>query len=164
VNSKTTLEIDQNMTFQYNPSSSASNLLTFMNATSVLHLNSSTLVATTEMTLLNGTMIVDGISELVAQDGTNGFVFGNGNQDNDFACQINSGVLLSLTNGSLSYNNVNAASWNMINVSSLFSLLPGTTLHLFQTLDLGAGQLQLSRFANLIYEPSTMLSGSVNSV
>lgn len=165
ISSLSTLYLDQNMTFSYDPVVANKNLIQFTDSTSILYMNASTLVTTsTGMALLNGRLIVEGSVDLIAQNSTNGFVVGDGNSPSDFGVQIQSGALLSLVKGSLYYNNVKSVSWNMINVSSQFALLPETTLHLFQSLNLGVGQLQLSQFAYLIFEPNMMLSGSVNSV
>lgn len=157
--------LDRNMTFSYDPLVNRSDLIQFTDETSILYLNGSTIVATSPgMTLTKGTMIVDRNADFFAENAATGFVFGSGDAVDDFTCDILPGSLLSLRGGSLYYNNVNASSWNMLHSSSFFSIEASTLLHLFQPLDLGRGQLDLSNLGYLVKEDGVALTGSVNIV
>lgn len=165
IDQHTQVLLDHSMKFYYNPVVDRSDLIQFTDETSVFCLRGSSLITgLSGMTLTKGSMIVDRNATLFAENATTGFVFGSGDSADDFTCQILAGSLLSLTGGSLYYNNVNPSSWNMIHSTSFFAIQPSTLLHLYQSLDLGRGQLELSNFGYLEKEDGVIVSGSVNIV
>jgi hypothetical protein len=110
INSNSTLMFDSNMTFSYAPSSSANNLISMTDQTSILYLlNNNLIVSSVGMNLTKGTLIIDGPCSVTnaAVNSSQGISFGNGaSAANNCTVKIfpESGFILN--SGFLVYNNV----------------------------------------------------------
>ncbi len=74
-------------------------------------------------------------------DDINGITIGN-SESADFTCDILSGSVLQVSQGTLSYKNSRIASWNMISDRSWLQIMNGAFLRLYKNIDLGLGILQ----------------------
>ena len=70
-----------------------------------------------------------------------GITLGDGTVENDMYCELDTGVDVHLLKGSLNYKNVLASSWFMHDFSAKLHLDVGTTLRLYQNLNLGDGYI-----------------------
>lgn len=149
------LKLDTGFTFKYDPIFIDSrDLLEFSDQTSVLILNSASLHATvTGMDLIQGKLLIKGESNLFAEtkklddDSTfdQGISLGDETGSGDMHCEITTGAILNVKQGSLRYKNVDADSWVMSNDQSLFHMKSGTALRLHQSLTYDQG---IVRFCN----------------
>jgi len=144
---KSELELDAGFTFSYDPGSASKTLFEMVDETSKLTLNGATLhVTVTGMQLTKGKLRVLRDSFIFSETQgavDEGVTFGNDASASDLKCDIFSGVTLWLNQGSLNYRNVNASSWQVANVTSVLRMGVGTTLNLYQSIDLGGGVLTL---------------------
>lgn len=101
---------DSGMTFKYDPTNAASNLLAFAARSSLLYLYETTLWVTSGgLRLLKGTMTLEGVCPL-RNDGVNssaGIILGDGtNVNNDFDLKVMAESGASVQSGFFVYNNV----------------------------------------------------------
>ena len=146
------LKLDKGFTFSYDPvSSTAPDLLEFIDNSSHLILNSASLCTTvTGMQLQKGSLFVRGnsilCSEIKVLSSTetidNGITFGDSSDaNNDFVCEIASSAELKVSQGSLNYQNVKNASIVMLNSLSTLKMGNNTTLRLYQSIPIAPGRL-----------------------
>lgn len=155
IQTQSSLILDLNFTFSYYPSNYASNLLQFIDDTSQLTLNNASLVATCSgMSLTTGTLFAKGVCAINSDiclipseiDGSlvtnNGIILGDGlSSINDMKCLISNGSQIKIDTGKIVYKNIESSSFVMQNKLSSMYFLPGTSLRLLSTLDLGLGQI-----------------------
>ena len=146
-------KLDFGFTFSYDTNSK--DLIAFEAESSQLCLNGAALHTTaTGLRLRKGNLIVSRDSSLSSETYTyydeleeedvtvdGGITLGDGTLDNDFSCQILSGVCLSVSQGSLNYKNVSASSWCLNNIISSLFIGEDVTLNLYQNLNLGEGSI-----------------------
>ena len=175
VSSDAIVTLDTGFTFSYDPIYLASKtLLAFEDDTSTLVLkNASFHATTTGAQLTNGTIEIMGVSSLsseivytesmdvlvVADD--EGITLGNGNSANDCTVQLDPAAILQLSQGSLNYNNVSSDSWIGCTDSALV-MFSGTTLRLYQSLNVAAGQVQFNNNTILATVLGAEIIGSQN--
>ncbi len=165
------LYLDRNMTFSYDPPVARNNLVEFEDSTSFLHIDGATVHAThTGLQLTKGTMLINRKttfsveSQFFVADGVvrRGVIeLGDGNVGNDMTCQILQGTVFNVTTGELVYNNVGSASWDMIFNSSILKMSAGTRLLLNESLDLCSGRLLIHRGSTIEKTEGTTLDGAV---
>ncbi len=155
--------LEPNFTFSYDAQGARTNLLTFAAATSRLYMkNMSTVWANRHgMQLANGTIIIDGVGDMVSQgtSASTGIIIGNNSAANDCVIDITPGSCLRIDNGYFVYQNVNARSILIDGLYSCLTLNAQATMVLNQPLDLAPGFMNLSNQATLINENN--LNGSV---
>ena len=153
----------------------AKNLILFEDETAKLVLSGATLhTAATGLELTKGKILIKEHSHLssditTTQDGfgedviiDEGIIFGDGNSDNDFVCEIATGVTLEVSEGSLVYRNVLGSSWIM-HQSKLF-MNNDSNLYLYQNLNLGDGTMGFG-YNNMLYRSiGKNITGSITSV
>jgi len=160
------LRLDTEFTFSYDPTSIASkDLLTFADGTSQLTLDGATLHATvTGLNLTNGKFIIDGHSTISSEvEGTidEGITFGDGTAPGDIVCKVYSGSVLTVSSGSLVYNNTAASSWSMGNSYSILALSGDSRLVVLESLNLGSGGLQISKQASTSVASGKQLTATI---
>ncbi len=176
ISSNAKVTLDTGFTFSYDPIYLASKtLLAFEDDTSTLVLkNASFHATTTGAQLTNGTIEIMGVSSLsseivytesmdvlvVADD--EGITLGNGNSANDCTVQLDPAAILQLSQGSLNYNNVSSDSWIAGNPYSALVMFSGTTLRLYQSLNVAAGQVQFNNNTILATVLGAEIIGSQN--
>jgi hypothetical protein len=147
IDTESVLKLDIGFTFSYDPNINAKNLIQFADFTSKLVLNGATFHATGtgvqftvgEIDIRRNSIMS---SEIVgAYD--EGITMGDGISYDDCTCVIGNGAQLYITQGSLNYNNVNDTSWQMLGNQSKLRMATGTTLTVFENLDLNEGVLML---------------------
>ncbi|MCX5921734.1 MAG: hypothetical protein NTX86_00155 [Candidatus Dependentiae bacterium] len=110
IGSNSMLYFDSGMTFSYNPSSSANNLLAFADRTSLLHLYETTLqTTTTALQLTKGTLVIDGVCPVVsgAQNVGQAISFGDGvSANNNLTIRVLPESGLNVVSGIVRYNNI----------------------------------------------------------
>ncbi|MCX5921736.1 MAG: hypothetical protein NTX86_00165 [Candidatus Dependentiae bacterium] len=158
INSLSTLEFDLGMTFSY--ASATNSLLTFSSSSSELFLNGASLFAASAgLNLTTGTLLVANTSYLSTSSSIS---LGNTVSANDLQVNILPAAQLQVSNGTLNYNNVNAASFQMGSTGSNIYMGNGTILNLFQTLNLGTGNLFFASSTTLGRASGIQILGSVN--
>ncbi|MCA9770672.1 hypothetical protein KC460_04865 [Candidatus Dependentiae bacterium] len=164
------LRLDEMITFSYDPDSQNKNLIEFIDDTSVLQLNGSTLHATvTGMTLLKGKLLVKKASSISSEiqgfgsgdEANEGITFGDSEQNNDFLCEIASGATLSLTAGTINYKNIVRDAWVANDFSSILDLKSGTRLNLYETLNFKPGFINVGVGAIIARSTGADLFGSL---
>jgi len=164
-----TLELDMEFTFSYDPTSVASKTLFVLeDETSKLLLNGATLHATTTgLELSKGKLFVKDYANLssevleVDEELTvdEGITLGDGT--NDLVCKIYPGARLNISQGSLVYKNKLSTSWNMLSSLSVLSLLSDSQLVLEESLNLGSGVVEVGPQAYVTEAQDKSLIGSV---
>lgn len=155
------LTLDSGFTFSYDPAAST-NLLAFIDSSSILMLNGSNVhVGAVGMDLTKGTMIVEAHSTLYSETVDNGITLGADDSTQDFTVNILSDIHLSLLNGSINYRNISSDSWQMATPTSFLEMADFTTLNLYETLDLGTGQIIFGDQTTLGRASGTDLIGSI---
>ncbi|KKP35937.1 MAG: Autotransporter adhesin, partial [candidate division TM6 bacterium GW2011_GWF2_32_72] len=160
-----TLILDNGLTFSYDPISSSSQLLGFIDETSMLILDGATLHTVTNLELIRGTLGILRNSYLSSEasdpfDAEQGIFFGD--LVNDMFCQIVPGVHLILTQGNLVNKNLIISSWNLPVASSVLNIGSNSSLILETDLDLGLGVVQFGDGAYLKRIGGADLVSSVN--
>lgn len=164
--SRSSLLLDSDFTFSYDPIRVASKiLLEFQSDTSRLILDGATLHATvTGLQLTRGDLLVKRDSFLSSEVTSfgeqlidEGIIFGSGVSENDVRCTILSGSILELSSGTLFYDNVNAGSLRMFNERSRLSIASGARLGLYQDITLGKGVLYFSNDTTFARYPEKVI-------
>ncbi len=167
---KSELELDNGITFSYDPIVIASkDLFEFEDETSVLSLNGATLHTTvTGMNLTKGKIRIKRDSYLSAetevQNGQlidEGISFGNQVSLNDCKLDFYGGETLYLTQGSINYKNVLASSLHFSSLNSSIYLYPSTKLNLYQNLSLAPGYLTIGNKATIGRAVGKTMTGSI---
>ena len=149
IDAYSTLFLDTDFTFSYDPAIVSKELFEFEDASSVLYLNEATLHSTvTGLQLKKGTLVVEGTSYISSEKHTyhddliidEGITFGNDLVADDFVCRILSGATLQVLQGSFVYRNMSGSSWKMIDRNSILFVGSNSGLKLYQTLNLGNGK------------------------
>lgn len=143
------LKLENGLTFSYK--STATDLLMFEDDSAVIELAGATLhTASQGLNLTTGRLFVKEHSHLSSTSTTTqdeygdplvvdeGITFGNGISDDDFNCEISSGVTLEI-NGVLKSKNVNLSSWIAPTTNSRLHVADNAKLYLYSNLDLGPG-------------------------
>lgn len=174
VASNASLTLESGLTFSYDPMSASQNLLQFEDSQSLLFADGVTFyISPTGMQLTNGQAFFDNTSYIIAplsvdpltqQVLSGGLILGNGTEGDDFSITLNSGALLDFVQGQLVYNNVDSASWTMVNEICTLRMEANTSLMLEQTLNIGPGRLNLSNAAYIAQSPGANFVGSVNII
>jgi len=169
--SNATLQLDSGFTFSYDPIVVASkNLLAFQDQSAELIMNSATLHATvTGMCLANGTLDVRGnsyfSSEIQVIDQftqiDKGISLGNDVASNDMYVEIESSAILTVSQGSLHYRNVQPSSLYMFSKASTIYIQQGASLYLTENLPLGSGALNLQVGSQLLQANGVNVIGSI---
>lgn len=168
------LTLDQGFTFSYDPiASAAQDLLTFETSNASLIINGATLCSTvTGLVLTRGRVEITKNSTFFAQTETGidgdggayeideGITFGDGTSLNDLTLVLGAGATLSIQQGSLRYNNIDASSLQMQNTISALYMASGTKLKLLQTMNLGSGTCILGEGATLLIAAGKTLIGA----
>lgn len=142
------LRLDKGLTFSYD--TTARDLLEFVDETASFILNTATLHATsTGLDLLNGTLLVRRNSILSSEvpstidpGDIDGISFGNGSGANDFSISVDSAVELLCAQGKINYRNVNELSLILSNNRSSLRMATGTTISLFQSINVNPGYIE----------------------
>ncbi len=179
------LKLDKGFTFSYDPIYLFSkDLIEFIDDSSELILNNASLhVTVTGINLKRGTLGIRGNSTISSEIEIvdmgelgitiidDGIVLGDGlNSANDFTCEIDAGARLKLNQGSFSYKNLLASSWQMINNTSEFLIAADAVLKVFQTITTGPGiikfddQSVLGRVNNKNIVGSIKTNGKRNTI
>jgi hypothetical protein len=144
------LFLDHSMTFSYDPIIDSPNLFEFIDNSSELILNRSTLYTTTVgMQLSKGTMTVQNDSSLQAETGDdyygiidNGITLGDGSDSsNDFYVQVYSGVTLNMQQGSLILRNLDPNAFTFINAVSTLHMYSFTSLKAYENISFPTGRI-----------------------
>lgn len=162
INANTIVMFDTGFTFRYDPVIASQSLIEFIDATSLLILNSATLHASSiGMLLTNGAMIAQGDSKISSEFEIN---IGDGIGVDDFVVTVAGGAQLQLAQGLLNYENSNEASWIMENSVSQLDMSSNTTLALYETLNLGSGVALFENNSTLARVPAATLDGSITAL
>jgi len=180
VHSHAKLILDRGVTFSFDPMwnssfsdsdwESARDFFVFEDETSQLVLKGATVhVTTTSMKLKKGTLRVKTKSYVRSElDGRfhfeEGLIIGNNNASDDLCCEIASGATLEVLQGALSYKNVSANSWAMMNERSTLFIGPGVALKLHQSIDVGSGIVSFADGSRLARARGKTLLGSVHTL
>lgn len=176
--SRSTLTLDSNFTFSYDPIVIGDNvLLAFEDNTSKLVLDGATLHTTaTGLQLTHGKLLVkrdsylssESVDTIIEYDTEyetfeGGITFGDEYAEDDFVCEILSGAALHLNQGILKYKNVNTSSFIMHSDRSILKMFENTRLELFETLDLGPGLLVGEPNISIARASGKNILGSLNT-
>lgn len=166
------LVLDNGFTFSYDPGINSKSLLEFADEASSLILKSATLHSTaTGMQLTKGRLNVKGDSYLstekiviyttMQQYLDEGITFGSGVAADDFTCCIIGGASLTLSGGTLVYNNTASNLLLIENGSSLLHIAGGARLVLDQSLQLTVSGIEFGNYATLLTKTGKTFSGSI---
>jgi hypothetical protein len=157
--SNSILYLDEGLTFSYAPATASRSLFQFTDTTAQLQLHGATLqTTTTGMDLKHGKMSV--LMNSFISSGT-GITFGNNSSADDFIVEILSGTRLKCTQGILDYKNVLTNSWSAMQNDSNIYMSSGSTLRLYQNLDVGNGTLTLEGGTTLAIASGKQFIGSI---
>jgi len=158
------LIFDSNLTFSYEPRNQQSNLLFFQDNTAGIVFNSNSTIfipGEQNLELQKGQVVFNGVVNLFAGDG---LLFGdNSNANNDMNVLFPPGSVLATQQGTVTYQNIDQESWQMNDGNSTLRMFPETTLIVNRDLNLGFGQLLISRNATLQQNNGAQIIGTVNS-
>jgi hypothetical protein len=147
INSESALKLDIGFTFSYDPNINAKNLLEFADFSSKLVLNGATFHATgTGVQFVGGEIDIRrnaSMSSEIVGAYDEGITLGDGTSDNDCTCVITNGAQLYVTQGSLNYKNMVDTSWDMLGNQAKLRMASGTTLRVFENLNMDDGVLVL---------------------
>lgn len=187
IRGKSHLILDDNITFSYDPSIINKNLITFENETSSLILNNASLHATmTGMQLTKGNLLINNNANISSEKQTTinvignlepgdeppiviittideGITFGNNNIEEDLHCEILNGAFLNVTSGSLIYKNINNDSLKIHNNLSRIVIHPYAAIKLYQSLNLGDGNIKFHSHANYQKAANKKIDGTINT-
>ncbi|KKQ50024.1 MAG: hypothetical protein US69_C0001G0052 [candidate division TM6 bacterium GW2011_GWF2_38_10] len=163
--------LDYNVTFSYDPITHDPNLLYFRNHASTLCLQGGVLHATKGgLNLVNGTLIIDKSSTFSSEidyvlqaetQETTGITLGNGTQEGDMTCIVYPMARLCVGSGHFTYNNVNQSLFSMGN-GSVFRVQHNACLELLQNFSVGCGRLILDNTGYIQKDASIALEGEVS--
>ena len=111
-----------------------------------------------------GSLDVRGQSELssdIVQILDEGIMFGSGTAIDDFACVIAGGASLSLTEGTLVYNNTDPNLLILDSVASVFSIAANARLVLDESLQLARGGIEFGNQASFMRKQGKSFTGSI---
>jgi hypothetical protein len=164
--SKSTLTLDQGITFSYDPGCMKQDLIVFEDAYSTLELDGATLHATmTGMQLTTGSLVINSNSYLSSEKHNTtdqGITFGNDTAQDDLYCQVSKGSILELTGGSLKYRNVLPTSWTMGDNLSSIKINTNSSLYLYENLNIEPGFLNYANHGGFFYAPGKNVTGIFN--
>lgn len=164
--SRSTLILDNGITFSYDPGCMRKDLIVFEDAYSTLALNGATLHATlTGMQLTKGYLDINNNSCMSSESNAfinEGITIGNDLEQDDLYCEISKSAKLELKSGSLKYRNVLPSSWRMGNLQSSLEINANCDLYLYQNLNIEPGVLSYKGRGGFIYAPGKKLNGSLN--
>lgn len=157
-----------NESFDSNSWRKAREFLAFEDSSSVLLLKGATLhITTTSMKLKNGTLRVKNGSYINSEIDENsiseqGLIIGNNSSNEDMICEIANGADLRIVNGALSYKNVGSSSFNMFGRFSHLSIGEGSSLNMYQPINLGEGSISFYEGSTLAKTNGAEIIGSVH--
>jgi hypothetical protein len=155
------LKLDNGFTFSYNPAA-GSNLIEFTDNTSILMLDGGNVHAgATGMDLTKGKMIVKNHSSLYSETVDNGINLGASDSAQDFTVVILSDIHLSVLSGALNYKNISSDAWQMATPTSFLEMASLTSLNIYETLNLGTGQVIFGDQSTLGRQDGDDLIGSI---
>ena len=160
IKTQSSLRLYTDFIFCYEPIDLSKNLLVFEDSTAQLVLSSATLQTTNGIDLVGGKLRIKGNSYFYPTD--NVITLGDGTTTGDCICGIIGGSKLTIKKGALAYKNVDQDSWIMTNNVSLLYMSSGTTLQLYQPLDLGIGILRFCNNTTLARASGVQLTGSID--
>jgi len=166
------LVLDNSFTFSYDPGIASKSLMEFEDESSKLILKSSSLHSTaTGMQLTKGVLTIKGDSylssdKMIAQAHVpyildEGITFGSGAAAEDFSCVIIGGASLTLTEGTLVYNNTDADLVIIENTMSLLHIAQEARLVLDESLRLVTGGIEFGNHATLMIKNGKTFTGSM---
>ena len=168
------VECEFGMTFSYDPSSQAKNLLACADSTSVLALDGSTLYAGLggmqlsggKLLIKNNATITSEVQEIIQGNGETivtdeGITFGTSSAGADCALIILNDMTLTCPQGTVNYKNVDAASCQMGNTYSTLHMASDTRLNVYELLNVRPGKISFGNNAILAYAPGKKVRGSV---
>lgn len=167
------LILDQGLTFSYDPIVPANNLIQFADDSAQLILRGATIhsTCTTGWQLTKGYLNIEKdsyvSSDVIMQDEElidAGITVGDGSANNDMYCELASGVELYLLKGSLNYKNAVLDSWYMHDFSAKLLLDTGTTLRLYENIDLGSGYISFGDDTTLAYVADKSITGATGQM
>lgn len=159
IRSKSSLLIDNKITFSYDSSSASA--LVFEDNTSTFILNGATLYATANgINLRTGNMKITTYS-YVASEETADITIGNDAIAQDFTCLFSERTKLELLKGSIAYRNVGLQSWIMLYEPSELVIDTGAKLKLYQSLNPGDGNTHFRTGSYLLLASGKTIGGSV---
>ena len=165
IKAESTLKLSEGFIFKYQPGSTEKDLLVFESSTARLELDRAEFNAlATGVNLTKGTIYIRGNSTFSADVGqyvNEGITIGDGTSAGDCTVCIKSGGTFTYDNGSLNYKNVKANSWLMESDNSKLKMKTGTTLRLYESLNLGKGKIIFAGKSTLAYVAGKELIGPV---
>jgi len=170
--SESKLVLDTGFTFSYDPGINSKNLVEFEAESSKLVLKSASLHSTaTGMQLTKGVLEVKGDSYLssekiiiyttMPQYLDEGIMFGSGTAADDFTCCIIGGASLTLSQGSLVYNNTVSNLLLIENKMSLLHIGQQARLVLDESLNVATGGVEFGNHATLMIKNGRALTSSI---
>ena len=164
------LRFDSGITFSYNPTNQAQDLIKCIDDTSEILLSTASLHSGVGgMNIKKGKLLVAGpcaiSSEVVVVDNQiitdEGISFGDNTADNDVTIDIGIGAELSIASGSLNYRVTNSDKLIMRNAVSALSVESDAQLNVDQTLDLTIGRLLVKDAARVQVASGKEIIGSI---
>ncbi|MFH1643667.1 MAG: hypothetical protein ABIA74_00630 [bacterium] len=184
VKAETTLILDENITFSYDPGIASKNLIALEDSTSTLQINNATLHTTmtglqlkTGKLLINNNAILSSEKQFFIEGEENilennltftliildeGITLGNNNSLEDLTCEISKGAKLNIY-GSLIYKNINESSWIMNQDQSSIEIQPDSSIKLYNSINLDKGQINFYLNSNLEKYEDKKITGPINA-
>ncbi len=170
--SESKLVLDTGFTFSYDPGVASKNLLAFEDESSKLTLKSSTLHSTaTGMQLKKGGLEAKGESYLSSDKAIvqanvprildEGIMFGSGTAADDFSCVIVGGASLTLSGGTLVYNNTVSNLLVIENTMSNLHIDALARLVLDQSMQVATGGIEFGNHATFTIKNGKTFTGSI---
>ncbi len=154
------LILDTGFTFSYDPSSQASDRIAFFDKTAVLELSGGILDSThVGMNLTRGSLVVSSNSAINAQ--ADGISFGSGIVGDDMHFNIKENRQVTVNSGVINYKNIDQASFGAYDNRSRINMQANTGLYLYETLDLGEGNVYTQNNVTLAIASGKDLIGSI---
>jgi len=159
--SKSTLCLEKNLTFSYDPGVVWPDLLRFEDSSSTLLLKGATFYSTaTGVQLKTGKLWVAKPS-YIASEGDAEFSLGNDSSSEDIKTVFEEGIRLELLDGSLAYRNVGSSALDMPDELSVIKINAGKKLKLYQTMEAGEGTAYFGDGAYLLAASGKTLNATV---
>ena len=170
--SSSKLVMDEGMTFSYAPSVAGKDLLEFEDSSARFILDAASLFSTaTGMQLKTGRLEIKGNAEILSDTIlvptpiphilNEGITFGTGSAEDDFTCVLIGGANLSLTAGTLVYNNTDPDLLIIESKSSLLKIGEQARLTLDESLRLVTGGIEFGNHATLMIKNGKTFTGSI---
>lgn len=173
------LVLSQNITFSYDPIINAKGLIEFIDQSSELTMNRSTIHTTTVgMRFQKGRLVIENDSRIESETAfvststdenpdmlfiDEGITLGDGiNASNDFYVQISSGVTLDMAQGSLIIRNFDPQAFSLINSYATLHMLSFTSLLAYQNIIFSIGRIIFEDQTTLGIVPGNIFQASIS--